>query len=60
MRQAISVELHGDPKDIDVVHWVGRTSLELMMQGGMGESLDPIIRPADTSNGMLYAIKHMV
>lgn len=35
--------LEDGPKDIDVLDWMGRTSLELVGQGGLGYSFDPLV-----------------
>ena len=30
------------PKEIDILSWMGRTALELIGQGGLGHSFDPL------------------
>ena len=31
------------PQDLDILAWMGRTALELIGQGGLGYSFDPLI-----------------
>ena len=42
-------------KEIDMLNWMGRTALELVGQGGLGYSFDPLV--ADTQNSFGEAIK---
>ena len=43
-------ELDSDTKKMDMVKWAGRTALELIGQGALGYSFDPIIEePADNT-----------
>lgn len=60
LKIAICNELGSGPKDIDVVHWLGRVSFELMGQGSFGRSFDPIVRQPDSPNKMLKAIKELM
>ena len=43
------------PKEIDVLQWMGRTALELVGQGGLGHSFDPLT--ADSQDDFTEAIK---
>ena len=36
--------MNDGPKDLDVVNWLGRTTLELIGQGGFGYSFDPLVK----------------
>ncbi|KAI0333101.1 cytochrome P450 [Cubamyces sp. BRFM 1775] len=39
---AIASRVKDGPKEIDVLSWMGRTALELIGQGGLGHSFDPL------------------
>ena len=41
--------------DVNVLDWMGRTALELIGQGGLGYSFDPLTR--ETDNEFARAIK---
>lgn len=43
------------PKELDVLFWLSRTALELIAQGGLGSSLDPLTD--DVPNEFAHAIK---
>jgi hypothetical protein len=36
LRDAIKSKSQGGPQDIDILHWIGRTALELIGQSGLG------------------------
>lgn len=40
LRDAIAAQVNSGPREIDMVHWFGRTSLELIGQSGLGYSFD--------------------
>ncbi|KAK7676951.1 hypothetical protein QCA50_020069 [Cerrena zonata] len=42
MREGIRNHIHNAPKDIDLLHWVHRTALELVGRGGLGHSFDSL------------------
>ncbi|KAH8101250.1 cytochrome P450 [Cristinia sonorae] len=42
LRDAITLEVKDAPKDVDILNWMGRTALELIGQGGLGYSFDPL------------------
>ena len=44
--------------EINVYEWTGRTSLELLAQGGLGTSLDPLIDGVESEHAKL--VKEMV
>ncbi|KAH9936146.1 cytochrome P450 [Fomitopsis serialis] len=41
-----------DPREIDMLGWMGRTALELIGQGGLGHSLDPLVKDSTDAYGM--------
>ncbi|EIW54990.1 cytochrome P450 [Trametes versicolor FP-101664 SS1] len=41
----------GHPAEVNIVSWMGRTALELMGQGGLGYSFDPLIADAGDEYG---------
>ena len=50
LRDALRVQLAGGPKEVDMVQWMGRTALELLGQGALGYSFDPIVKePLDNT-----------
>ena len=50
LRDGMLKELDSDTKKMDMVKWAGRTALELIGQGALGYSFDPIIEePADNT-----------
>ncbi|KZP14954.1 cytochrome P450 [Athelia psychrophila] len=40
LREAILSKVTSGPQEIDMLHWLGRTALELIGQGGLGYSFD--------------------
>ena len=48
----------GRPKDLDVLEWMGRTALELVGQGMMGYSFDPLVE--EVHNDFAEAVKSFV
>ncbi|KAH8101263.1 cytochrome P450 [Cristinia sonorae] len=42
LRDGITTEVKDAPKDVDILSWMGRTALELIGQGGLGYSFDPL------------------
>lgn len=55
MRDAITARVQDGSKEIDILFWIGRTALELIGQGGLGYSLDPLTE--DSSNEYAEAVK---
>lgn len=45
------------PAEIDFLHWMGRTALELIGQGGLGYSFDKLVEDGDNEYG--HAIKSL-
>ncbi|KAL1948949.1 hypothetical protein VTO73DRAFT_10755 [Trametes versicolor] len=59
LRSAIQARLHdGHPTEVNMVGWMGRTALELMGQGGLGYSFDPLVSDAADEYGS--AIKDLM
>ncbi len=46
------------PREVDILSWMGRTALELIGQGGLGYSFDPLVEIAPNEFG--EAIKALV
>ncbi|KAI0648581.1 cytochrome P450 [Trametes meyenii] len=49
LRDAIMAELRGAPKEVDVLNWMGRAALELIGQGALGYSFDPLVEDVPDS-----------
>ncbi len=45
-------------KEVDILNWMGRTALELVGQGGLGYSFDPLV--ATTKNAFGDSLKALV
>ncbi|KAI0917649.1 hypothetical protein AcW1_010348 [Taiwanofungus camphoratus] len=57
LRGAIAARVQDGPKEIDMASWMGRTSLELIGQGGMGYSFDPLV--TDVKDAYAEALKSL-
>jgi len=55
LRRAISAQVIAGPQEVDVLNWMGRTALELVGQGGLGYSFDPLTE--DKPNALGDALK---
>ncbi|EKM49766.1 uncharacterized protein PHACADRAFT_214286 [Phanerochaete carnosa HHB-10118-sp] len=55
LRDAVSAKVNGTSGEVDVIGWMTRTALELIGQGGLGYSFDPLV--TDTTNEFGGAIK---
>jgi len=53
----ITMQLNQSSGDIDMMRWMGRTALELIGQGGLGYSFDPLIE--DKKNDFGDAMKNL-
>ena len=42
MQRAIATQVRDGPTEVDVHNWMGRAALELIGQGGLGYSFDPL------------------
>ncbi|OCH84539.1 cytochrome P450 monooxygenase [Obba rivulosa] len=51
LERAIAARLGSGPREIDVLGWMGRTALELIGQGGLGYSFDPLVENASIPVG---------
>ena len=56
---AIASRVKDGPREIDMLDWMGRTALELIGQGGLGYSFDPLTEDkadefAESLKGFLY------
>lgn len=59
LRTAIQARVpDGRPAEVDMVAWMGRTALELMGQGGLGYSFDPLV--ADAADEYGSALKDLM
>ena len=58
LRTALERQVKDGPKDIDVLEWMGRTALELVGQGMMGYSFDPLTE--EVHNDFAEAVKSFV
>ncbi|TFY63601.1 hypothetical protein EVJ58_g3147 [Rhodofomes roseus] len=43
LRDTFLERVHDGPCELDVLNWMGRAALELIAQGGIGTSLDPLV-----------------
>ncbi|KAJ3552918.1 hypothetical protein NM688_g3899 [Phlebia brevispora] len=58
LETAIFAELKGGVPDVDVLGWMGRLALELVGQGGLGYSFDPLV--VNTHNAFGDAVKRLI
>ncbi|KAI1791311.1 cytochrome P450 [Ganoderma leucocontextum] len=58
LRTAIEDRVKEGPKDLDILAWMGRTALELVGQGMMGYSFDPLVE--EVHNDFAVALKSFV
>ena len=57
MRRAITAHIDGATGEVDILGWLGRAALELIGQGGLGYSFDPL--EADMDDGYGHALKQL-
>nr|BAK09536.1 cytochrome P450 [Postia placenta] len=57
LRTAIASKLQGGPQEVDMMSWVGRAALELIGQGGLGHSFDPLV--SDVKDPFGAAMKYL-
>ena len=55
LQQAIEARVQNGPADVDIAEWMACTALELVGQGGLGHSFDPLT--ADSQDDFTEAIK---
>lgn len=58
LRHAITEQVKDGPRDLEMLGWTGRAALELIGQGGLGHSFDPLTR--DVPNPYGQAMKAFV
>ena len=56
--EAISRDTQQGPQEVDILHWMGRTALELIGLGSVGYSFDPLIE--NVTNPFAEAVKNLV
>ena len=44
-------DVRDEPKDVNILEWMGRTALELIGQGGLGYSFDPLVETGSNPFG---------
>ncbi|TCD69775.1 cytochrome P450-dit2 [Steccherinum ochraceum] len=54
LKDAVSKEVQDQPQQVNILEWMGRTALELVGQGGLGYSFDPLTEsvPNDFGDAM--------
>ncbi|KAF5360939.1 hypothetical protein D9756_005070 [Leucocoprinus leucothites] len=55
LRQALLNQVKDGPKEVDILHWMTRTALELIGQSGMGYSFDSLEGDHNSTNIHPYA-----
>ncbi|KAI0713837.1 cytochrome P450 [Earliella scabrosa] len=58
LRQAIEARIREGAEAIDMIHWMGRTALELIGQGALGHSFDSLIE--DSNDEYTEAVKAFI
>ncbi|GJE97651.1 cytochrome P450 [Phanerochaete sordida] len=58
LHEAISAKVGGSSGEVDMVEWMSRTALELIGQGGLGYSFDPLV--AQSTNPFGVALKALI
>lgn len=58
LQSSLKREALAGPRDVDILDWLGRTALELIGQGGLGHSFDPLTD--STPNEFGDALKTLV
>ncbi|KAK7677643.1 hypothetical protein QCA50_019334 [Cerrena zonata] len=51
LRNGLEAQVGNGPTTVDILNWFGRTALELIGQGGLGYTLDPLDSPAHNEYG---------
>nr|F1SYI1.1 RecName: Full=Cytochrome P450 monooxygenase 219; Flags: Precursor [Postia placenta Mad-698-R]BAK09525.1 cytochrome P450 [Postia placenta] len=60
LREVVMAKVRGGEKEIDVLEWTGRAALELIGQGGLGYSFDPLVSDKEARNEYGDALKAML
>ena len=58
LQTAVAKQVGNGNTEVDVLGWMSRTALELIGQGGLGYSFDPLV--SDTRNDYGEALKDLV
>ncbi|CCM01003.1 uncharacterized protein FIBRA_03051 [Fibroporia radiculosa] len=58
LRDGLRKQVAGGTEEIDMLNWMGRTALELIGQGGLGYSFDPLVEDAHNEYG--HALKNLI
>ena len=59
LRDTLAEALQGGTREVDVLHWISRASLELLAQGGFGHSFN-LISSNNATHPVLGAIKNIL
>ncbi|EED78842.1 predicted protein [Postia placenta Mad-698-R] len=59
LREVVRAKVQSGKNEVDVLEWTGRAALELIGQGGLGYSFDPLAANTETRNAYGDAIKAM-
>ncbi|OSX59529.1 hypothetical protein POSPLADRAFT_1048841 [Postia placenta MAD-698-R-SB12] len=51
LQEALTTEVQSGPRELNILFWMGRAALELVGQGGLGYSFDPLVRDAEDDYG---------
>ena len=51
LHDAISAQVKDGAREVDVLNWMGRAALELIGQGGLGYSFDPLVEDVSDEYG---------
>ncbi|EKM49765.1 uncharacterized protein PHACADRAFT_265429 [Phanerochaete carnosa HHB-10118-sp] len=58
LREAVSTKINDNSGEVNVIEWTCRTALELIGQGGLGYSFDPLV--ASSTNDFGVALKEFM
>ena len=58
LRQALTDRVANGPRTVDMMNWMTRVALELIGQGGLGYSFDPLV--TDSANPWGEAMKNLM
>ncbi|KAL1745738.1 cytochrome P450 [Schizophyllum fasciatum] len=59
LRSSLEKQTQEGPAEVDILHWMGRTALELVGRGGLGYSFDSLL-PGEPSHEYATSIKELV
>ncbi|KAJ3489260.1 hypothetical protein NLI96_g2239 [Meripilus lineatus] len=51
LREGVENQVRQGTGDVDILNWMGRTALELIGQGGLGYSFDPLVKNSKSEYG---------